>query len=447
MGFLLLSQSSCRSLPGSVLSTASVGAEVAPDPCPPRLRPSHSVYVQCWWIEWSATIATPTRHVRLVMHHASCITRHPASPRGTLRQATHCVSPTLHPPRRASPATAPSPPMALRRGGGISALARDSAAQASYSSLAADVNAAQLSELRAQLDSFGDALLRFGSEHGADIRASPDLRHAFQKMCVSIGVDPLAAPAPPPNNGSVAAASLGRIAHAAKGQFNVWAATLGLSDWVYALAVQVVDVCVSTRPANGGLISMPELISRVAILRSGKRITSAPRAQPSSTSLIPTAAEATVTAGDVRRAIKALAPLESGYAIIEAGGTTFVRSVPAELSQDSGIVLGLLARAAATPDTTTASRASGEKDLPLDAQGLPFVTRDALVQVRPGGSPWTSERAHAALDAMARDDGLLWLDLPTSGANPAADAALASSSARYYSLTVAEGVWAKTSLA
>jgi len=38
-----------------------------------------------------------------------------------------------------------------------------------------------------------------------------------------------------------------------------WSELLGVGDFYYHLAVQIVEVCLRTRPANGGLIEMEEL--------------------------------------------------------------------------------------------------------------------------------------------------------------------------------------------
>ena len=46
-----------------------------------------------------------------------------------------------------------------------------------------------------------------------------------------------------------------------------WAELLGLGDWQYELGVQIVDICVSTRDINGGLIEMNELIRILLKLR------------------------------------------------------------------------------------------------------------------------------------------------------------------------------------
>jgi len=47
-----------------------------------------------------------------------------------------------------------------------------------------------------------------------------------------------------------------------------WAQILGVGDFYYELAVQIIDVCLSTRPLNGGLISLEELLRRLKASRS-----------------------------------------------------------------------------------------------------------------------------------------------------------------------------------
>lgn len=62
-------------------------------------------------------------------------------------------------------------------------------------------------------------------------------------MCANIGVDPLAS-----NKG-------------------FWAELLGMNDFYYELGVQVADLCLSSRPQNGGLIDLSVLHSRLLRLR------------------------------------------------------------------------------------------------------------------------------------------------------------------------------------
>jgi ESCRT-II complex subunit VPS22 len=138
---------------------------------------------------------------------------------------------------------------------------------------------------------------------------------------------------------------------------------LGLGDWQYELGVQIVDVCVSTRERNGGLIEMEELLRLVSKLRgvSGGEITE----------------------DDVARSIKTLQPLGVGYQVIVlTDGRKMVRSVVKELDEDQAVVLAI------------AQQEGGR------------IVEDILVQ-RNG---WTRGRARAALENMLLRDGLCWLD-------------------------------------
>ncbi|KAI0783722.1 winged helix DNA-binding domain-containing protein [Abortiporus biennis] len=166
-----------------------------------------------------------------------------------------------------------------RLGGvGLAAFERQQQSQRSFAELSSEISQGQVDHLHAQLAQFRSALLHFASTHRDSIRKDPNFRHAFQQMCATIGVDPLAGPR--------------------KGGW--WAEMLGLGDWQYELGVQIVDVCVSTRERNGGLIEMKELV----------RLT--------------------------------LKPLGAGYEVIDVGaGKKMVRSVVKELDEDQAVVLAI----------------------------------------------------------------------------------------------------------
>ena len=83
-------------------------------------------------------------------------------------------------------------------------------------------------QISQQLKVFKDQLEVFAAKHKNDINKNPVFRRQFQKMCTQVGVDPLAS---------------------TKG---FWAELLGVGDFYYELAVQVIDVCMSTQRANGG---------------------------------------------------------------------------------------------------------------------------------------------------------------------------------------------------
>lgn len=199
-------------------------------------------------------------------------------------------------------------------------------------------------------------------------------------MCANIGVDPLA------DNRSSSSSSGGGVGFSlgkgSAGGGGWWSEILGLGDWYLELAVQIVDICVSTRPRNGGLIEMSELVRLLGKLRNR-----------SSSQGSDAAAVAAIAEEDVVRAIRTLKPLGAGYEVLQVpsssvsspGRRTLVRSVPRELDADQGIVLGIAA--------------SSE---PIAGR----VTESGLVR-RTG---WTRERARAALENMLVRDGLCWVD-------------------------------------
>jgi len=241
-----------------------------------------------------------------------------------------------------------------RRGGaGIAALNRQTQSQQSFAALSSTISQAQIQTLESQLAQFRTALQTFASEHRDDIRKDPVFRNAFQQMCKAIGVDPLAGPGP------------------RRGGW--WTEILGgwLGEWTFELGVQVVDVCVSTRDRNGGMIEMEEMLRLVRKLRGVRE---------------------EVTEEDIVRAIKTLEPLGAGYEVIEIGGSNgrggggpprrMIRSVPRALDSDQTDLLAL-------------------------AYDLGGRLDEAQVVERLG---WTHERARGALENMLLRDGLCWVD-------------------------------------
>lgn len=244
----------------------------------------------------------------------------------------------------------------MRRGAGISALSRQTASSASYAALSSTISAQTITDLKAQLDTFRAALVAFAHAHREDVRRDPALRHKFQMMCAAIGVDPLAGSGP------------------SGGLKSGWADMLGLADWQFELAVQVVDVCVSTRERNGGVIEMEDLLRRLGRLRGEGP------------------AHRDITAEDVARSIKLLKPLGAGYEIHKhpgaAGqGSTFVRSVPRELDVDQSALLAF-------------------------AAGHAGVLREREIMSLLG---WSDVRARNGLVNMVERDGLAWIDEQAQG--------------------------------
>ncbi|OJA19920.1 hypothetical protein AZE42_03757 [Rhizopogon vesiculosus] len=228
----------------------------------------------------------------------------------------------------------------MHRGVGLAAFDREQVSQR-FAELSSELSKTQVDHLQSQLTQFQTALSHFAKTHRDSIRSDPTFRHAFQQMCASIGVDPLAGPR--------------------KGGF--WAEMLGLGDWQYELGVQIVDVCVSTRERNGGVIEIGELVDKVSRLRDVE--------------------SGVITEEDVIRSIRTLQPLGAGYEVLDVGGgKKMVRSVVKELDADQAVVLA-------------------------EAQLVGGRIVEEILENRRG---WTKDRARAALENMLLRDGLCWLD-------------------------------------
>lgn len=232
----------------------------------------------------------------------------------------------------------------MRRHVGLTSLHNQTSQSSAYNTLGTSISASQLNQLESSLATFQRALRHFASVHRSKILSDPAFRSHFSQMCAQVGVDPLGG-----------------------AQKGVWG-FLGVSDWTYGLAVQVVDVCLATREANGGLIEMGELVRGVAKLRTGQE------------------SGAAVSERDVVQAIKALKPLHCGYDLVSLGSITMVRCVPQALDSDALLVLQC-----------------------ASALHKPWVTRDTFASyARDQG--WKGTRAEQALEKAIVEEGLVWED-------------------------------------
>ncbi|XP_060972241.1 vacuolar protein sorting-associated protein 22 homolog 1 isoform X2 [Cannabis sativa] len=123
----------------------------------------------------------------------------------------------------------------MRRRPGIGGLQTAAAARDQYRVLGENVARIRTDLMKEQLATFRSQLEDFARKHKNDIRKNPAFRSQFHEMCTKVGVDPLAS-----NKG-------------------FWAELLGIGDFYYELGVQIVDICLATRPHNGGLINLQEL--------------------------------------------------------------------------------------------------------------------------------------------------------------------------------------------
>lgn len=289
------------------------------------------------------------------------------------------------------------PPNNIMRRGGLAGLDRSLHSSAQYSSLSDELTSSQVNDLNAQLQLFSTSLRQFAQSHRKDIVKDADFRHAFQQMCARIGVDPL-------GGSSKSASSGGGGSFMGSGKLaGLWNDMLGLGDFQYELSIQIIDVCVSTRSSNGGMIEIGELIKSINQLRRGR---------VSSDKDEDTIEQ--VTQNDVLESIKLLKPLGSGYEAVKIDDNVMmVRSVPKELDTDSTFVIAALS--------------SSNTNLERDEMGYTYISEDYLLSESGSKGRWTRERARAVLQDMTLRDGLLWVD---EGAHPP----------RYYALSVVEGL-------
>lgn len=241
--------------------------------------------------------------------------------------------------------------------------------------------------------SFRANLESFAFQYKDAIQSNPLFRAQFHRMCLGAGVDPLACTKP-----------------------GFWSQVLGLGDFYFELSVQIVDVCLSTRSINGGLIEMQEVCS-ILNRRHEK--------QGSSTA---------ITLDDLVQAIGKLSCLGSGFTILPVtsapasaassswvGGSSsanigrhLIKSVPLEIQTDHLALMALAADAggddaAAGGSKAVASSSSAPASLRPSAKGC---IRPSEVSSKLG---WTAPRIQSCLGLLL-EEGMVWLDLhPTTG--------------------------------
>ncbi|KAI1310259.1 Vacuolar protein sorting-associated protein SNF8 [Mortierella claussenii] len=251
-----------------------------------------------------------------------------------------------------------------RQIGGRAYNERLTATNESYQRVGQTISDNQLEQLNSQLDTFRANLETFARLHRKDIQKDPVFRMHFQKMCGNIGVDPLAS---------------------SKGY---WGELLGVGDFYYELGIQIIDVCLSTRALNGGLMELNEVKRRVESMRGLRKPKEANSVSSSSTSkwasLSHKDTSMEITEDDVLRSIKTLTPLGSGFQVLQIGDKKMVSSVPRELNRDQSVILALV-------------------------QNTNGHVNTVLIHKRLG---WEPTRIKTALDTLL-EDSLMWVDQQT----------------------------------
>lgn len=126
----------------------------------------------------------------------------------------------------------------MRRRAGVGAVQKQKLEQEKYKDKGTVIQENQFEQMTKQMEVFRANLEEFATKYKNEIKKNSQFRRQFQEMCSSIGVDPLAS---------------------GKGFWSV----LGIGDFYYELAVQIVEVCMATTYKNGGIISLDELRERL----------------------------------------------------------------------------------------------------------------------------------------------------------------------------------------
>ncbi|EOR01791.1 Vacuolar protein sorting-associated protein 22-like protein 1 [Wallemia ichthyophaga EXF-994] len=208
-----------------------------------------------------------------------------------------------------------------------------------YRSLGNSINAQQLQSIHHQISTFKQYLTDFSKNHRKDIESNVQFRNRFTEMCSTIDVDPL----------NISRGSL-------------FSNLTGFSDFYLSLAVQLVDMCVSTATLTGGLVRVEDILNALSLKRKTQ-----------------------ITLSDLQKSIKVLAPLHDNrhqYEIIPVNQILYMRSQPKELNND---MLSLLSLAHSNHGWIDQS----------------------LVQ---NAQSWTVERVRNSLRQAVMDDGILWID-------------------------------------
>jgi len=232
----------------------------------------------------------------------------------------------------------------MRRGPGISGIQKQQLTNTVMKSKGSEIQQAEMSQMKEQMELFHANLEDFAKKYKKDINKNPEFRKHFQDMCTKIGVDPLAS-----NKG-------------------FWSEMLGVGDFYYELAVQIIQICLKTRPQNGGIIDVEELTKHLRELR-GKN-------------------SQAISVDDIERAAKKLKSLGSGFEVLTVGSRKMIQSVPCELNIDHTTVLVL-------------------------AQKNSWVNPSLLKKEL----NWTRERIDSVLDLLIHE-GMAWLDLQHESGEP-----------------------------
>lgn len=188
-------------------------------------------------------------------------------------------------------------------------------------------------------------LTTFAKQHTQDIQRDPAIRQRVLELCALLGIDPLVVATQSKNN-------------------KLWGK---MADFYHELAVQVAEVCVSTRAQNGGILGLDQVRSRLE--RRQTRLGTTQKA------------DRKISLNDIKVAIKKLEKLGGGFRTIQVGSSTMVMSVPMELDQDHMTMLAVAENSSGGVQVDDAMKLTG----------------------------WDRDRVQRSLDLLLQH-GMAWLD-------------------------------------
>jgi ESCRT-II complex subunit VPS22 len=196
----------------------------------------------------------------------------------------------------------------MRRKVGVSVVKGKQDEKDKFSKMGKSLEDLKMTFVRDTLTTFQTSLSEFASKHKDRINSDPEFRQQFHKMCLSVGVDPLAS---------------------SKG---FWADMLGVGDYYFELGVKIIQATVQTRAANGGIMVLEELLRNL----NEKQIQQEQQRRRQKTASSPVS---TLTEDDIIRAIEKISVLGNGFRILRVGGKRMVCSVPLEINTDHEAIM------------------------------------------------------------------------------------------------------------
>lgn len=187
----------------------------------------------------------------------------------------------------------------MRRRAGIGAIQKQKLEAEKYKDKGFEIQETQFEEMSRQMEVFRTNLEEFAMKHRSEIKKNAQFRRQFQEMCATIGVDPLVS---------------------GKGFWSI----LGMGDFYYELAIQVIEVCLAANDDTGGLIELDDLKKRLNTSRGANK--------------------QSITKDDILTATKKLKIFGNGFKVLPVGPSKYmIQSVPGELSLDTTAVLNIAA--------------------------------------------------------------------------------------------------------